>query len=127
MPMSHDEIIGFAEAMLNAAQAGDHTQIRKYYAPDARLWLNTTQQWKSLDEHFSSISGFRSQIRNMKYNEARITPFEDGYVQQFRAQADTPTGDKIDIQACLIIRLQNGKIIQREEYFDSAAMTAAQM
>jgi ketosteroid isomerase-like protein len=108
--------------VLKTAEAGDYPTLRDFYAPDAKLWMNTTQQWKTLDQHLSSAAGQRSKWKKMRYAESRVTPFDDGYVQQFRAQAVAHNGKRLDLPVCMVIRLQGQKIVQREEYLDGAAL-----
>lgn len=122
MPMSDKEIIDFAQSMLEAAEVGDYEKLRDFYTPDAKLWFNSSDVWKTLDEHFASVGGFRDKLQNMRYAEARITPFGDGYVQQFRARANTADGTPLDMPVCIVARLRDGKILTREEYYDSAAL-----
>lgn len=122
MSMGDQETKEFATAMLTAAEAGDFERLRDFYTPDAKLWFNTTDAWKTLEEHFGSAGGMRSKLKNMRYAQARIIPFENGYIQQFRAQATTEDGATLDMPVCIVIRMRDGKIHEREEYYDSAAL-----
>jgi ketosteroid isomerase-like protein len=124
MSASEAEILALARTAIEAGQASDYETLRSLYAPDAKLWANTSQEWKTLDQHFGTAGSQRSTLQNIRYAEPRISIFEDGYVQQFRFQATTPDGGQVDIAACQVVRIRDGKIVQREEYMDSAPLKA---
>jgi ketosteroid isomerase-like protein len=119
------DVVGFISEMLKTAAAGDYDKLKSFYVDDAKLWLNTTRTWRTLQEHFQLSSGMRSKLTDARYDDARITPFDDGCVAQFQFRAKRSDGTKIDLPVCIVIRMHNGKIVQREEYFDSAGLAAA--
>ena len=123
MKLTQDEIVKFASELAKFAEAGDFDNLCKYYSPEARLWVNTSQTWSSLDEHLASAMEVRKQLRGLRYLDMRIQPFENGYVQQCRTLADLADGRRFDLPVCIIFRLRDGKIIEREEYVDSAGVT----
>jgi ketosteroid isomerase-like protein len=118
-----DNVVEFISDMLKTAAAGDYDKLTNFYTDDARLWLNTTRTWRTVQEHFRLSSGMRSKLTDARYDDPRITPFDDGCVAQFQFRAMRPDGSAIDLPVCIVIRMRNGKICQREEYFDSTGLT----
>src|ERR1700679_4150410 len=100
---AHAEIVEFAKAMLKAGESGDPDTIRALYQPDATLWINTTGVAKTLDEHLTSAKTFRKNLQSIRYIDERITPFDGGYVVQFRSVAEIKGGGTIDLPVCLVV------------------------
>jgi ketosteroid isomerase-like protein len=107
--------------MMRAAEAGDMVAVRDCYTDDATLWTNTTRKTLSIDEHITMIKGMRGRASNIRYLDIRITPTPDGFVMQHLVLGDLPEGKKLDIDACFIVKVRDGKIAHREEYIDSVA------
>jgi ketosteroid isomerase-like protein len=68
----------------------------------------------------------QSRVSNLKYVDIRVTPFAGGYVQQHRVIGDLPNGDRLNIPACFVVQVREGKIAHRDEYIDSAALAPVQ-
>jgi hypothetical protein len=60
-------------------------------------------------------------VSQIRYLDIRVNPFDGGFVQQHRVLGDLPNGATLDIAACFVVKVKDGKIAHREEYIDSAA------
>ncbi len=118
------DIRNFAERLSAAAEAGDLVEVAKFYHPDATLWFNTTGQTRTITEHLASVGTLRANIRNRRWIDMRITPFENGYVQQWRTTAEGSDGKAREMPVCMVCHLRDGKIARREEYHDAAQLAA---
>ncbi len=119
------EAIGtLAHALVVVAEAGNTEAIAKFYAPRATLWHNITGVSRLISDHLASVPQLRSNIENRRWIDLQITPFADGYVQQWRITADMPDGSTHYMPICMICRVEDGKIVKREDYFDTAQLAA---
>ncbi len=117
----HNPMQTLALKMMRAAEAGDLELVRTCYTDDATLWLNVTGKTLSIDEHIEIIRAMRGRVSNLRYLDIRVTPFVGGFVQQHRVLGDLPDGGTLDIDACFVVKVRDGKIAHRDEYLDSAA------
>lgn len=117
----HNQMEDLALKMMKAAEAGDLDLVRDCYAEDATLWINTKGTTISIDDHLKTVKAMRGRVNNLRYLDIRVTPFVGGFVQQHRVLGDLPDGQTLDIAACFVVQVRNGKIAHRDEYLDSLA------
>lgn len=118
---AHDEMVALGLKMMRAAEAGDMAAVRACYTEDAMLWVNTRRTAISIDDHIKMVEAMRGRAGNIRYLDIRITPFPGGFVMQHQVLGDLPGGKQLDIDACFVVKVRDGKIAYREEYIDSAA------
>lgn len=118
------ELTGMVNELMAAAERGDMEAVKSYYTPDATFWMNATGRTLGLDEQFAMIAAMRGKAKNIRYVDITIIPFENGYVQQHRAVGELPDGGALDIHACFICHMRDGKISRREEYLDSGQIAS---
>ena len=65
-------------------------------------------------------------IAGLRYEEVRrhITP--SGFVQQHVLRGNAPNGKALEIPACILCTVVNGRITRLDEYLDSAQLGALQ-
>ena len=91
--MTAEEILAFAKKFVDAIQAGDIATTRACYHPDAKLWHNTDGIEQTVDQNMKVLDWF---IRTL------------------------PDGTKWAMDACVVIKIENGLITRLDEYLDSA-------
>ncbi len=116
-----DPMVALGLKMMKAAEAGDMALVRACYTDDAMLWLNTRRTAISIDDHIKMVQAMRGRASNIRYIDIRITPFAGGFVMQHLVLGDLPDGQALNIPACFVVKVRDGKIAYREEYIDSAA------
>jgi ketosteroid isomerase-like protein len=119
--VSDEPMQALASKMMKAAEAGDLDAVRDCYTDDATLWVNTTGKTLSIDEHLANMRVMRGRVSHLRYLDIRVNPFVGGFVQQHRVLGDLPNGAILDIAACFVVKVRDGKIAHRDEYIDSAA------
>ncbi len=125
MSVDHVDHVKFvANDQMAAAEAGDMDRLKSHYASDALFWSNLTGQIKGVEEQFAQVAAMRGKASNIQYVDIRVTPFADGFVQQHRAIGDLPNGSALNVHACFICTMRDGKIVRREEYLDSGQLAA---
>ena len=118
--MTDHEIEEFAAHFVDAVQRGDAETMRACYAPDGIIWHNTNGE-QSLDDNVKTLNWFVETLPDRKYTVQRREVIPNGFVQQHILSATLPNGEPWQMDACVVVSLENGKIKRLDEYLDSAA------
>jgi uncharacterized protein len=124
--MSPQDYVEFARRFIAAIQSGDTEAVRACYAPHARLWHNNDGVEQTVDQNMRVLRWFMRTLPDRQYKVARIEPLPDGWMQQHVLEATLPDGSRWAMDACVIVRMENGLIVRLDEYIDSAKSNALQ-
>ena len=119
--MTPAEIEAFAAHFVDAVQRGDARAMRDCFAPGGVIWHNTDGIEQSIDDNVKVLEWFIRTLPDRKYTVLRREVIPDGFVQQHILSATLPTGEPWKMDACVVVKMQNGKITRLDEYIDSAA------
>lgn len=119
--MNEQEIEAFAADFVDAVQKGDAERMRGCYAPDAVIWHNTDGIEQSIDDNVKVLEWFIRTLPDRQYIVLRREPLKDGFVQQHVLSATLPDGTQWHIDACVVVKMEQGRITRLDEYIDSAA------
>jgi ketosteroid isomerase-like protein len=120
--MSHDAIRALAERFFDAIERGDIETVRAIYAPDAVIWHNTDNAGQPPGENLKTLANFIKHVPERRYTDRRLDVFEGGFAQQHLLKAKLANGKDVSLAACLVCRVDGGRITRLDEYFDSAAL-----
>lgn len=118
--MSEIDYVDLAQRFVAAIQAGDAAAVRAFYAPDAKIWHNIDDVEQTVDQNLKSLAWFVRTLPDRIYRVQRIAPLPDGFLQQHVLEATLPNGERWAMDACVVVRIENGKIVRLDEYLDSA-------
>ena len=118
--MTPNEILAFADKFVGAIQSGDVATVRACYAPDAKLWHNTDHIEQTVDQNMKVLEWFIKTLPDRNYRVTRREALPDGFLQQHVLEATLPDGTKWSMDACCVIKMENGLITRLDEYLDSA-------
>lgn len=118
--MTPQETLEFADRFVNAIQTGDVETVRDCYHPDAKLWHNTDNIEQTVDQNMKVLDWFIRTLPDRVYRVVRREALPDGFLQQHVLEATLPDGTKWAMDACVVIKIENGKITRLDEYMDSA-------
>jgi len=118
--MTAQEHLDFAERFVNAIQTGDTATVRACYHPDAKLWHNTDGIEQTVDQNMKVLDWFIRTLPDRNYRVVRREPLPDGFLQQHVLEATLPDGTKWAMDACVVIKIEDGRITRLDEYMDSA-------
>ena len=118
--MTPNEMLDLAETFVSAIQRGDVDAVRACYAPDAKLWHNTDNIEQTVDQNMKVLDWFIRTLPDRYYRVIRREALSDGFLQQHVLEATLPDGTKWAMDACVVVRIENGKITRLDEYLDSA-------
>ncbi len=121
--MTEAETLAFADRFMAALEAGDTEAVRAFYAPDAIIWHNNDDRDQDVDRNLRSLDWFARKLPDRLYRVTRREALKDGFMQQHVLEAILPDGTPWRLLACVIVRIQDSKIVRLEEYLDSAQTT----
>ena len=119
------ETAALAKRFFDCIEAGDVDGLVACYAPDAEIWHNTDGQVQGPADNRATLTGLVQYFAERSYAQRRLDVFPGGFVQQHVLKATrVRDGAKVALAACLVCRVEDGKITRLDEYFDSAAVAA---
>lgn len=111
--------LAIAERLFAAVAGGDVAAVRALYAPDVRVWHNVDGIAQSADENLAVLQWVTTHIRGLRYDDVRRQATADGFVQQHVLRGTVGDGVAVEIPACLVATVRDGKITRLDEYLDS--------
>jgi ketosteroid isomerase-like protein len=118
--MNAQDYIAFAQKFVGAIQSGDTATVRACYHPDAKLWHNNDGIEQTVDQNMKVLDWFIRALPDRNYRVTRLEALPDGFMQQHVLEATLPDGTKWAMDACVVVRMENGVITRLDEYIDSA-------
>jgi len=108
------------DRIVAAALAGDATDLFDIYAPDAVIWHNHDLKETTVAENAQLLEAMDGWVKNRSYDERRIQVFEDGAMQQHVLRGTRAgDGEPVELHACAVITVRDGKVTRLDEYLDS--------
>lgn len=118
--MTETEIRALAQRFFDAVEQGDVDFVGQCYSDDAMIWHNTDSVGTSREDNLRGLRGMVGRISDRVYDERKVEVFESGFLQQHVLHGTRKDGVRVELPACIICRLKDGKIALLDEYFDSA-------
>lgn len=118
---SAEDMLQIADRFVSAIERGDIAAVRACYAPDAKLWHNTDNIEQSVDDNMRVLEWYVRTLPDRRYRVLRREALDDGFLQQHVLEATLPDGTAWSMAACVVVRIEAGKIVRLDEYLDSAA------
>lgn len=114
------EMLALAERFFAAVCAGDEATLRAIYAPDAAVWHNYDGIEQNVEQNLLVLRWVSEHIEGFRY-EGRVTQATAaGFVEQHRTRGRTASGFELDMPACIVCTVVDGRITRVDEYLDSA-------
>ena len=115
-----------AKKLFAAVEAGDVETVRGLYAPEFRIWHNYDGVAQTAEENLGVLRWLCENVSNRRYEEVRLQKTEAGFVQQHVLRGTTASGAKLELPACMVGVVKDGKIVRLDEYFDAAHLGVLQ-
>ena len=112
------------ERFFAAVQAGDLDTVRAIYAPDAVIWHNDDGLEVGPDANLRVLRWVTRNIQDLRYEEVRRHDTGTGFIEQHVLRGIAPNGTKLEIPACIICEVKDGRVTRLDEYLDSAHTAA---
>jgi ketosteroid isomerase-like protein len=118
---ANPEHIKLLDRIVAAAEAGDPADLLNVYAENAVIWHNTDNREQSVQSNMRALVAMDKFLTNRRYTDRRIHAFDGGVVHQHVLRGTKrSTGEEVELKACVVILVEDGKITRLDEYFDSA-------
>jgi ketosteroid isomerase-like protein len=98
----------------------DVDAIRGIYAEDAQIWHNDDMATQTPDENLRVLRWVTRNVKDLRYEEIRRQETANGFIQQHVLRGVAPNGTALEIPACIVCTVKDGRITRLEEYLDSA-------
>jgi uncharacterized protein len=118
--MSMRSSLETADALFTAIQSGDVDAVRDIYAPDAVIWHNTDGQSQTREQNLAVLAWVVKNIRELRYESVQRQATSAGFVQQHVLRGATAAGVQLEIPACIVCTVRDGRIKRLDEYLDTA-------
>lgn len=114
---SHLEV---AERLFAAITRADVAGVREVYAPNCVIWHNNDGAEQDVERNLLVLGWVTKNVKELRYEEIRRQETPTGFVQQHVLRGIAPNGTPVAIAACIVCRVENGRITRLDEYLDSA-------
>ncbi|WP_144097916.1 nuclear transport factor 2 family protein [Croceicoccus sediminis] len=112
-----------ARRFFDCIEQGDIEGFAACYAPDVEIWHNTDGETQNLEANRVGITGMVSRIADRVYDDRRVEVFPGGFVQQHVLRGTrVHDGARLNMPACVVCAVADGRITRVDEYFDSAQL-----
>lgn len=118
-------MLAFARRFFDAVAGGDLETVRSLYAPNAVIWTAQDPNERGPEENLAVLGWIKSNVRDFRYEDVRCQATPTGFVEQHTTCGRMPGGKEFRFPACLVVRVEGGRITRLEEYFDTAPLTAS--
>lgn len=116
--------LAVGDRFLDALNHCDVDAVRAIYAPDARIWHNFDRKLQPVEENIETMKFVHSKLSGLNYDVKARIPIPGGFVQQHVLRGTLASGDEFGLEACAIIRVEDGRIVEIEEYLDTGQAKA---
>lgn len=120
--MPTPDALELGDRLFEAIGSGDLGAVRQIYAPTIRVWHNFDRVEQSLEENLRVLDWVVKNVSGLRYEQVRRQPTESGFVQQHVLRGTAPGGESLEVAACLVCRVEGGRITRIDEYLDSAQL-----
>jgi len=120
--MTDAETRELARRLMQGIAAGDVDAVGALYHEDLVGWRNVDGRELERRQMLRIVAFLGSKVKDLRYDEIRVEPTAKGWVQQHVLRATAPDGSAVEMPACLVVEVADGKIRRLDEYMDSAAL-----
>lgn len=118
------ETEALADRFVRCIEAGDVDGVDSCFSDGAAVWHNDDGITVPARKVLRVLGWLADHVSDLRYDVSRRLAVTDGYVQQHVLRGVAPDGSELALAACLVVRVEDGRITRIDEYFDSAATAA---
>lgn len=115
--MSHADL---AEQLFAAFQSCDDAAARSLCSADMKA-IQNHQPAMDLDTLLSFNQAVHQKVKDFHYTDAIRASTADGFVEEHSVRGTLPDGSALQIAACVVATVSNGKITELREYLDGSS------
>jgi uncharacterized protein len=109
-----------ADRLFSSITKGDIEGVRQVYDPACVIWHNNDNAAQNVEQNLRVLAWVVKNVGSLRYEDVRRHDTPTGFVQQHVLRGTSPSGKPLEIAACIVCRVENGRITRLDEYLDSA-------
>lgn len=117
------QAIELAKHFIEAVERGDVATARACFADDAEIWHNFDNKIQSPDENMATLEWMIGKADTREYRLQRLEEIPGGYLQQHILHIVDKAGRVLEMFACAVVSVKDGKITRIEEYIDPTPLS----
>jgi len=86
------------------------------------IWHNHDRSSQTVEQNLAVLRWVVTHIKNLRYEDIQRQATATGFVQQHVLRGTAPNGEVLEIAACIVGVVDNGRITRLDEYLDSAQL-----
>jgi ketosteroid isomerase-like protein len=115
------EYAALLDRIIAAAEAGDPADLENVYWPDAVIWHNHDNKEQTVQQNMKVLAAMDRFVTDRTYADRRRFVFDGGIVQQHVLRGvRRRDGEHVQLHACVVVSVRDGRIARLDEYIDSA-------
>ena len=116
------EMEELADRFFAAIEREDIDAVAQAYSPDVEYWINIMPETLGLEMILNLVHIFHEKVKNLHYDIESREFFPGGLVQRCRIMGELASGEALAVPLCLIIYVEDGRIVRLYEYIDRDSM-----
>jgi ketosteroid isomerase-like protein len=113
------DALAVADRLFRAIEAGRIDVVGALYATDAVIWHNHDGVEQTPEENLRTLRWLVDNLTGVRYTDIRRSVTATGFVQQHVLCVTTRAGTHVELPACIVAAVEDGRITRLEEYLDS--------
>jgi ketosteroid isomerase-like protein len=109
-----------ADDFFAAIGACDVEAARAVYAPGAVIWHNTDGIEQDVPANLAVLGWMAANFSDRSYCEVRRHEWDTGFVQQHVLRMTKRDGTRVELRACVVATVADGKVTRIDEYLNPA-------
>ena len=119
---AHRDMDELANRLFDAIERADIDAVKQVYSPDVVYWMNAMPENQNLEALLNLIPFFHQKVKNLHYEIESREFFQGGFVQRCKIMGELASGEELAVPLCLVIYVEDGRIVRLFEYIDTASM-----
>jgi len=116
------EHAALAHQLMSFLLAGDAAAVTSLYHDDFSAWRNFDNRVLTRKQALKIVQILATNLRDLRYDDVRVTPTPQGFVQQHVMRCTAPNGEPVEAHVCMIATVRDGLLLRIDEYMDRAQM-----
>ena len=108
-----------AEAVGRSVATRDLGIARSLFAPGATVWSAMGDATMTVQDSLRRLQAVLDVTSELSYKDVRVTPTEQGYLDQHYVHAVMKSGQQIRFPAIMVVTINDGLITRLEEYIEA--------
>ena len=119
---ARQEMDALANRFFDAIERADIDAVEQAYAPDVEYRINFMPGVQGLEMILDMVRIFHQKVKNLHYDVESREFFPGGFVQRCKIMGELASGEALAVPLCLILYVEDGRIVRLYEYLDRDSM-----